>query len=140
MQNETIVFHLCEACARKKGVSISVADNDEHASMEEEEKYADWVCPECKYTYASLKKTGRLGCPQCYRTFHEKIDELLKEVHGSNKHRGKRYSPKRIEFSEFGKIQQLRTELDKAIQSEEFELAAVIRDTLKNIKISSHQG
>ena len=69
---------LCEKCAKEKGVAdpagFSLADMllglgaaDEIKSTGTEEL----VCPQCGFTQPDFKKTGRLGCPQCYVTFSE---------------------------------------------------------------------
>ncbi len=38
-------------------------------------------CPVCNFTQADFKKTGRLGCSECYQTFSESLGNLLKAMH-----------------------------------------------------------
>jgi protein arginine kinase activator len=82
-------------------------------------------------TYTAFREQGRLGCAGCYDTFSTDIDKMLKEMHGSCEHRGKRYS--RVAGVVRGTaddLARLRGELDRAIGSENFEEAARLRDTI----------
>lgn len=52
-------------------------------------------CPACQTSYADFKRSGRLGCPECYDVFSGPIKSLLPRIHaGAYEHRGK--SPKRL--------------------------------------------
>src|SRR5579863_2779073 len=79
---------LCEECARQKGVNdpagFSLADlllglgaSQEIAPAGGEER----TCPNCGFTQADFKKSGRLGCSQCYVTFAEGLEGMLKTMH-----------------------------------------------------------
>ena len=77
---------LCEECAKLKGVndptSFSLADADVlfglGASQEIEQTAGmETKCPRCGFTQADFKKSGRLGCPECYKTFAEGLGGLL---------------------------------------------------------------
>ena len=46
-------------------------------------------CPRCGFTQADFKKAGRLGCPECYQTFAEALEGLLKTMHKGTRHVGK---------------------------------------------------
>ena len=46
-------------------------------------------CPVCGFTQADFKKTGRLGCSECYQTFREGLGTLLKAMHKGTEHVGK---------------------------------------------------
>ena len=46
-------------------------------------------CPRCGFTQADFKKSGRLGCPECYKTFAEGLEGLLKTMHKGTRHVGK---------------------------------------------------
>jgi protein arginine kinase activator len=129
--NETAqVSHLCEKCSRKKGLSISIA-HDFPMPEAEPEKAAS--CPRCQLSFSEFKTKGLLGCCDCYRHFEKDIDSLLMQVHGSTVHKGKLYrhsGPDKLDVKE---IERLKTELTEAIEREEFELAALIRDTIHSI-------
>jgi protein arginine kinase activator len=50
---------------------------------------ADLKCPRCGFSQADFKKSGRLGCPECYKTFAEGLGGLLKTMHKGTRHTGK---------------------------------------------------
>jgi protein arginine kinase activator len=131
--NETaLVSHLCEECSRKKGLSttgssISIT-REGPAQQEMQEK--DNVCPRCQLSFAEFKSKGRLGCCDCYRHFEKDIDSLLMQVHGSTVHKGKPYRHSGPYKLDEKAMERLKNELNEAIEKEEFELAALIRDTI----------
>jgi protein arginine kinase activator len=126
--NETAqVSHLCEECSRKKGLSISIAREGPADGTQQEKAI---VCPRCQLSFSEFKTKGLLGCCDCYRHFEKDIDSLLVQVHGSTVHKGKLYrhgGPDKLDVKD---MERLKSELSKAIKKEEFELAALIRDTL----------
>ena len=88
-------------------------------------------CPNCGFTQADFKKAGRLGCSECYVTFHDGLEALLKTMHKGTKHIGK--VPQSLQqtrdLSE--KLKSLQKKLDKAVADEDFEQAAQMRDEIK---------
>ena len=88
---------LCEECAKAKGVndptSFAMADLmlGLGASQELDAAVAgvEMKCPRCGFSQADFKKSGRLGCPECYRTFAEGLSGLLKTMHKGTRHVGK---------------------------------------------------
>jgi len=72
---------LCEDCAKAKGVndpgSFALADLMLGLGASQEIEQAgggvETKCPRCGFTQADFKKSGRLGCPECYRTFAEPL-------------------------------------------------------------------
>ena len=77
-------------------------------------------CPDCGTRLVDLRKTGRVGCARCYEVFRKQVLPLLKRVHGAVEHVGSRpaLAPPRMELN------QLRQELRRAIEAEDFEQAA----------------
>ena len=133
-------LHLCEECAKKKGFMLpdafSFADfmggliePEQIPSLETELK-----CKNCGYSYSDFKKTGFLGCSQCYSSFHKMLEPLLKKIHGSSKHIGKfPQGKKKKERGKDTEIQLLREKLKNAVAREEFEEAAKLRDRIKGL-------
>jgi len=88
---------LCEECARSKGVNdptgFSLADLllglGASQEMEQATKGGELKCPQCGFSQADFKKLGRFGCPECYETFSEGLDNLLKTMHKGTRHVGK---------------------------------------------------
>ena len=133
---------LCEACASQKGVNdpagFSLADlllglgaspETEPAAGGSEAK-----CPHCSFTQADFKKAGRLGCSECYVTFSEGLESLLKTMHKGTKHVGK--VPHSLQQSRdlSDRLKSLQKKLEKAVTDEDFEQAALMRDEIKTTK------
>lgn len=134
MQNETQVSHLCEACARKKGISVVLNEGQAEAEAEDAPQEAEKNCCRCGLAYSRFRSKGWLGCGDCYQSFEHEIDELLLQVHGSLEHKGKRY-PAMAPVSKTPRdVKKLRHELALAIKNEEFEHAATIRDAIHSMK------
>ncbi len=91
-------------------------------------------CPHCGFTQADFKKAGRLGCSECYVSFAEGLEGLLKSMHKGIKHVGK--IPQVLQQSKdlSEKLKSLQKKLDKAVAEEDFEMAANVRDEIKVTK------
>lgn len=141
MQNETHVFHLCDECARKKGINISVQEEhfeSETSPDQQQEQVPDKECNHCGLKFSEFKTKGWLGCPACYHSFESEIDSLLVQVHGSTIHKGKKYAGLTgNSAAATTEIKRLRHELANAIKNEEFEQAAMIRDAIHNLNKGS---
>ena len=129
---------LCEECARSKGVndptSFSLADLllGLGAAKEVEQSGGTEVkCPKCGFTHADFKKAGRLGCAACYQTFSEGLESLLKTMHKGTRHVGKSPAALRDARDQAERMKLLHKKLTKAIEEENFEQAAILRDEIK---------
>ncbi len=136
MQNSTQISHLCEECARKKGISVTISgDEPTEADTQKSDTVIDITCPRCGCTYEQFRSKGWLGCAECYNAFEKEIDTILMQMHGSLMHKGKRYrTPGGTPQALTVEIKRLRHELAIAIKNEEFEQAATIRDAIHSIK------
>jgi protein arginine kinase activator len=132
---------LCEDCAKAKGVNdpagFALADLmlGLGASQEIEQSAggAELKCLRCGFTQADFKKSGRLGCPECYVTFAEGLGGLLKTMHKGTKHLGKAPEALRASRDNADKLKTLQKKLARAIESENFEDAAELRDEIKQM-------
>ncbi|QGJ69296.1 Hypothetical protein PBC10988_9690 [Planctomycetales bacterium 10988] len=88
-------------------------------------------CPECHIKLSDLKQKGRLGCPEDYHVFAEELEDLLITLQGANEHRGKK--PKRWSQQQTLKQHryQLQQEMQQAIETEDYEKAAELRDRMR---------
>ena len=130
---------LCEECAVEKGVGSNISLNvdllaEGAESFPEKELKSKEVCPLCKMTYLDFKKSGRLGCFQCYQTFERSLNPLLETIHHSSRHVGKVPARKGFESFHWEQAQKLKEELQQAITNEEYEKAAKIRDQLRELE------
>ncbi|MDD5496438.1 MAG: UvrB/UvrC motif-containing protein [Candidatus Omnitrophica bacterium] len=135
-------LNLCEDCAREKG-----AEMEEHFGLSDllagladlgatvkPEAAVTIKCPKCGFSYSDFKKIGRLGCSECYEVFKKQLTPILKRIHSADRHVGK--VPIQVGKTVKGvkDLQDLRLQMEKAIQSEEFEEAARIRDKMKELE------
>jgi len=163
-------IHLCEECAAKKNgevpelgnfnlaeVLFDIAGKVAHAvkqpsdgpaeSAEAEEPVS--TCPRCGWTAQQFRKTGYLGCPECYRTFAPQISGMLKNLHRGERHLGKvplsagaQERKGRDSALLNREIERLRRELEEKIRQEAYEDAAVLRDRIQELsrKIRENGG
>ena len=138
INNQVTEMHLCESCAKKQGFNLisqfSVSDFLGNISGDTGKNLKELQCSVCGLTLSNFKKTGRLGCSQCYITFKDFLAGILKRIQGSEHHAGK--IPARLEkvSDKDNIVLDLKQELKQAIEKEEYEKAAKIRDKLKKIK------
>lgn len=97
------------------------------------------TCSNCGTTYEEFMQKGRFGCAQCYQSFKEQLGKTMKGIQGSEIHTGKR--PKGYQIVATGRIlkgiteaEKLTIKLHEAIEKEEFEEAARLRDLIKQMK------
>ena len=135
-------LHICEQCAKEKGAEMEehfglndlLAGLTDLGSGIETELVGAVKCPSCGFTYADFKKMGRLGCSECYEVFKKQLEPLLKKIHGANRHIGKVPLRAGKTAQDTQTLHQMKIQLDKAIQAEEFEKAASLRDKLKELE------
>lgn len=95
-------------------------------------------CENCGMTYEQFLQQGMFGCAKCYENFRKILSRSLKSLHGADTHVGKK--PKGY-VSSMNKIVNDLSEIDKkslllqeAIEKEEFEEAAKLRDEIRSLK------
>jgi protein arginine kinase activator len=145
--------YLCASCAGESERGISVGNlfqgfiesffgqqaNFSYEKKTQAPEKPPIKCRACGLTYDSLKKSSKLGCANCYATFKTELDYIIRNIQGASTHEGK--FPKRggQTFIAKREIEQLRAQLKKAIEDEEFETAAQIRDEIKK-RIADEEG
>ena len=136
---------LCEDCAKTKGIndptSFGLADLDlvlglgASQQLEQSAGGVELKCPRCGFTQADFKKSGRLGCPECYATFAEGLAGLLKTMHKGTRHIGKAPEALRATRENADRMKTLQLKLAKAIRDENYEQAAQVRDEIKQLTV-----
>ncbi|HEY2082477.1 MAG TPA: UvrB/UvrC motif-containing protein [Verrucomicrobiae bacterium] len=132
---------LCEECSKTKGVNdpvgFELADLllglGASKEIEQASGGAEIKCPRCGFTQADFKKAGRLGCSECYKTFAEGLDGLLKTMHKGTRHIGKVPEALRQTRELSDRLKSLQKKLTKAVEDENFEQAASLRDEIKQM-------
>jgi protein arginine kinase activator len=91
-------------------------------------------CPSCGTRFRSIRQSGKVGCAECYRVFRSKIHHLLHQQGLTEAHHG-RY-PARLDS--FKRLlvdrESLRDKLNQAVDDEDYETAAAIRDRMKALE------
>lgn len=139
--------HLCEQCARQEGAFLNPALSLAHIlgglmPVEAPEAATDGrsagpSCPKCGWTGQQIQHTGQMGCPHCYEVFGRWVDPVVRRIHGSSEHRGKIPSRAGQAVRRQRELAVLRDQLKTAVEQEEFEAAAKLRD---EIRAHEHEG
>ncbi|NOZ20773.1 MAG: hypothetical protein GXP25_06755 [Planctomycetes bacterium] len=135
--------HLCEECAREQTGMLPKVTLEEIFSnliQQHSKETADLLkttCPNCGMSYVEFKAGGRLGCASDYVVFEEGLTPLLEKLHHGTQHIGKTPSHAGDDVRRENEIIRLRRELDRAVQREEYEKAAGIRDRIRELTESS---
>ncbi len=156
----TIEKNLCADCAKKQGLASeflpfgagSDANDDFFGNLfgsflEEKPKIVETeTCPKCGMTLSELFHNGKVGCDCCYTVFRSALMPTISKIHGNVKHCGSRPSkveeadgaeasdaPKREPTAD-EKINALREQLKIAVEKQEYEDAAVLRDKIRMLE------
>jgi protein arginine kinase activator len=139
--NQITSSHLCEQCAEEQGLepgvgtgNVPLTDFLAQLGRGGDSSQAG-PCPYCGLKLEDFKKTGRLGCSHCYVTFEPHLRSLLRRLHGGTQHIGKVYLPPNPSVAQREeRLAGLRRKLSKAVESEDFERAAQIRDLIRSLE------
>lgn len=131
---------LCPECMKKMEFNLVKGDIQSFLSSvlsvlgsERKTEESSVVCSACGLSFSTYEHTGRLGCAQCYRDFANQLKPSLQKIHGRTQHAGRKpkaYVPDPKDVLD-QRILELRTAMDTAVASENFEEAARLRDELK---------
>ncbi len=143
VNEQVTTLHLCERCAAEKGVESPsgvvktplgsfLAAMGKNLPETVAAPRAGETCVRCGGSLQDFRESGRLGCPECYRSFEVPLRELLRRLHGSTHHVGERYAEHGAVPAD-GQMESadLREQLRLAVETENFELAAELRDRLR---------
>lgn len=130
--------HLCEEHAVAQGIDINspISITDILMGLGQQEKPAPTgdltlTCPRCGMARDEFRKSGRLGCPECYKTFMAELTMAVKAMHHSVQHVGKIPEREGVQTRLKSKLARLQKELEAAIAREDYEKAAELRDRMK---------
>jgi protein arginine kinase activator len=136
--------HLCEQCAETEGITTPM----QHLTLEQilstmsvksdESGEGQTSCPDCGMNFDVFRTSGRLGCAKDYDVFREELIPLIERMHDATEHHGK--IPSRAEELQSRRMQamQLSESLRDAVDREDYEKAAELRDRIKQIEESGH--
>lgn len=135
-------YHLCPECAAQLGFSnFSLFDDigDIWSSFFNNTGFSHSAlstkrCKTCNSSFDEILESGKMGCPDCYSVFREEILPTLEKIHGNTEYKGG--MPEGISVTKEPETEEekLQADLKAAIENEEFEKAAEIRDKLKEMR------
>ena len=139
---ESAEVHLCSGCAAALGVRDAVQSFSPFGDMFENMRGANSSvmsanrvlrCETCGFSFEDIARTGSAGCPDCYRVFSAKLKATVVKLHGRAVFKGT--PPENITESDriAEEISVLRARLEKAVNEEDFETAAQLRDEIRAI-------
>ena len=136
--------NLCADCARERGItepleqsiiSLGAAIGSVIGSfLEAELEAGKAACPRCGLTLAEFRESGLLGCDSCYQAFAAVLQPMLAKLHGADQHFGKTPGGVPRPDGADNRRQAIAQRLREAVAGEEFELAAKLRDQLKQLE------
>lgn len=139
--------HLCEACARSDTEAGwlepvfsfnkflgGLLDPETASGLGAGTARARVRCPNCGLTFADFKRLGHLGCSECYETFDQQLEPVLRRIHGGTAHTGKVPAKAGTALRRRREMDRLRQELQAAVAKEEYERAAELRDRLRALE------
>lgn len=142
-------YHLCSDCAKKMGYENIFSD----FGLDFGNMLGGLIggipgeqvprCEKCGTTFEEISKTGKLGCAECYRTFRRKLVPIIQRIHGTTKHKGKGPGSSalcvadphhQIVTVKETPLEEKKRLLKQAIEAQNFEQAAVLRDEIKEME------
>ena len=140
--SEVKKVNLCEACAAKSGLdikgTISITDLlmglSGAGKPSREAPARDRACARCHMRREDFKKTGRLGCADCYETFAEELAPMLHNMHRAHQHTGKIPARESQRVQVTAEVAALQKALEQAVAEENFEEAAKLRDRIQALR------
>lgn len=143
-------YHLCSDCAAEKGYKnlfggLSMDFGNMLGGLIGGGRQSVQVqrCEKCGSTFAEISKTGKLGCAECYKTFRSQLIPVIQRVHGTTAHKGKTPGSSALTIPQHNTqllpikesvLDEKKRELRQAIEAQEFERAATLRDEIKEME------
>lgn len=152
VNNEKSSLSLCRECALTRGfhspldnmpfplaeILSGMAQNLAQTTSKSEPAEA-LTCAKCGLTFDEFTRLGRFGCGDCYGAFRPRLESIMRKIHGASLHRGRNPESQsldaHLEPIPVKEEERLEVELRKAIESEDFERAAELRDKLKAVRM-----
>lgn len=143
--------HLCESCAREDGLTVQPTEpisallskfimapglaQQASGTPKKSGEPAAPTCSECGMTWMEFRKSGLLGCAHCYEAFESRLAPLIERAQeGATHHVGKAPRGSAGLADHQRTIRALRAELAEAIEAEQYEHAAQLRDSITQLE------
>jgi len=135
-------LHICEECAQEKGLireeesELPIANllsgllegKDMTGAGDVKE-----VCPRCGMKASDFRKQGKLGCAECFSAFQKDVKAIVSQMAARPHHAGR--LPRTFEQQSAAAVANdtLREELREAVEREDYEEAARLRDRIREM-------
>jgi len=148
VKGQKIEKHLCDQHAAEQGMTVSAvhAPINElltnfvklHSGAAEKKSADDLTCEDCGLSFKEFREASVLGCPGCYAAFEQPLGQMIERAHeGATHHLGKVPQHAGRDEHRSAQMLRLRKRLDQAVSSEDYELAAKLRDELRTLEEES---
>jgi protein arginine kinase activator len=133
-------MHLCPECAAQHGLNVeepaSLADVLFGMGAAPEPAPADAAkrCRECGMTPKDFRKMSRLGCPACYEAFADELGPMIAGMHKGTRHAGKVPAAEAEDMERTAEIAAMQEQLRRAVEAENYEEAAGLRDRIRQAR------
>jgi len=135
-------LHVCEECAQEKGLireeesELPIANllsgllegRDMTGAGETKE-----ACPRCGMKASEFRKQGKLGCAECFSAFQKEVKAIVTQMAARPHHAGRLPKAFAEQSTASSANDALREELREAVEREDYEEAARLRDRLREI-------
>lgn len=150
LNGEKTQTHLCAQCAANSAITMTpisfasflqgFVDAPKLFGECAQPKQAEASCPLCGQSLTELSRTGKAGCPSCYKTFAPQMAAMIRSVQaGNSKHIGK-IPQSAGEARACRELEQYKQKLSEAVAKEEFEEAAKLRDAIRALEGGTADG
>jgi protein arginine kinase activator len=141
-------YNLCSECAREIGVNpfefgLPFTGMIESMLLGSVNKKTSEKCPVCGKSYDEIVKSGKIGCPNCYKFFSDRLLPIIQRYHGVSKYKGKApvesgliplKDKSQLVVLESTELQKKKQQLKEAIEEQRYEDAAVLRDEIHDME------
>ena len=142
--------HLCADCAKKQGYGNLFADwgsgfGSLLSGFMGSAAPARQVtrCPGCGASFEDITRSGKIGCAECYHTCRGQLLPIIQRIHGTAQHKGKVPGSSALRVTDTNNkivaveetpLEEKKRLLKQAIETQDFERAAVLRDEIKELE------
>lgn len=135
VNGEKTESHLCQSCRNEQqGIQDMNNSNLFSSLLGNMPRTEPLRCSLCGMEYSKFQQTGLLGCAQCYQDFREQLSPMLQRIHGRVQHQGHVPVSAGKALKARKRLEALQREMQDAVQIEDFERAAQLRDMLRSAR------
>lgn len=137
-------LHLCSECSSKLGHNTQPMFGNPQlnfgldsflSNMLSQNKptvgHPTTTCPLCGSHESDITRSGRVGCAQCYSVFDNLLGQYINRLHGNTSHVGRMPEGYEEKYKLRSKLDKLKQDMKNAVESQEYERAAEIRDEIR---------